>query len=205
MLCEQVLEMANSPHYLYRITILRSISILAPVMGSEITSSKLLPVVVNASKDRFVSKIDMEGVCSILIKWSVIDGLHFAFCRVANIKFNVAKVLQSLVPIVDKSVSIPISNILDHLFQLVGFLPFWSHLSFILFYWFVIVGQLIAANRWWRRQSVYAWLSWTRTQMWMFVILLTKDFSRSIMPRCPLRPKPDLFTTLMGELWIFAC
>ncbi|KAH1074448.1 hypothetical protein J1N35_026776 [Gossypium stocksii] len=130
----QVLEMANSPHYLYRITILCSISILAPVMGSKITCSKLLPVVVNASKD-----------------------------RVANIKFNVAKVLQSLVPIVDMSVSIPLSNILDHLFQLVRVLPFRSHLSFILFYWFVIVGQLIAANRWWRRQSVHAWLSLGRT------------------------------------------
>ncbi|XWS64330.1 hypothetical protein CRYUN_Cryun06bG0177200 [Craigia yunnanensis] len=55
--------------------ILHAISLLAPVMGSEITCSKLLPIVVNASKD-----------------------------RVPNIKFNVAKILQSLVPIVDQSV-----------------------------------------------------------------------------------------------------
>ncbi|KAE8716074.1 hypothetical protein F3Y22_tig00110156pilonHSYRG00326 [Hibiscus syriacus] len=67
--------MATTSHYLYRMTILRFISLLAPVMGPEITCSKLLPVVVNASKD-----------------------------RVANIKFNVAKVLQSFVPIVDQSV-----------------------------------------------------------------------------------------------------
>ncbi|CAN4121879.1 unnamed protein product [Withania somnifera] len=53
-------------------TILRAISLLAPVMGSEITCLKLLPVVITATKD-----------------------------RVPNIKFNVAKVLQSLVPIVD--------------------------------------------------------------------------------------------------------
>ena len=42
---EQVLEMNNNPHYLYRMTILRAISLLAPVMGPEITCSNLLPVV----------------------------------------------------------------------------------------------------------------------------------------------------------------
>ncbi|XP_009618259.1 protein phosphatase PP2A regulatory subunit A-like [Nicotiana tomentosiformis] len=56
-------------------TILDAISLLAPVMGSEITCSKLLPVIITASKD-----------------------------RVRNIKFNVAKVLQSLIPIVEQSV-----------------------------------------------------------------------------------------------------
>jgi len=50
----QVLEMVNNPHYLYRMTILRAVSLLAPVMGSEITCSKLLPVVMTASKDRQV-------------------------------------------------------------------------------------------------------------------------------------------------------
>ncbi|KAM0046117.1 putative armadillo-like helical protein [Helianthus debilis subsp. tardiflorus] len=54
--------MIKNPHYLYRLTVIRAISILAPV-------------VVTASKD-----------------------------RVPIIKFNVAKVLQSLVPIVDHSV-----------------------------------------------------------------------------------------------------
>ncbi|KAM1085386.1 hypothetical protein ACFX2B_011041 [Malus domestica] len=67
--------MIDNPHYLYRMTILRAICLLAPVMGPEITCSKLLPVLINATKD-----------------------------RVPNIKFNVAKVLQSLIPIVDQSV-----------------------------------------------------------------------------------------------------
>ncbi|KDO70027.1 hypothetical protein CISIN_1g0068981mg, partial [Citrus sinensis] len=49
------LEMINNPHYLYRMTILRAISLLAPVMGSEITCSRLLPVVINASKDRYLN------------------------------------------------------------------------------------------------------------------------------------------------------
>ncbi|CAN7050108.1 unnamed protein product [Brassica rapa subsp. trilocularis] len=70
-----VLEMVNNPHYLHRMMALRAISLMAPVMGSEITCSKFLPVVVEASKD-----------------------------RVPNIKFNVAKLLQSLIPIVDQSV-----------------------------------------------------------------------------------------------------
>ncbi|RID45430.1 hypothetical protein BRARA_I02160 [Brassica rapa] len=50
----QFLEMINNPHYLYRMTILRAVSLLAPVIGSEITCSKLLPVVITASKDRQV-------------------------------------------------------------------------------------------------------------------------------------------------------
>ncbi|KAH0678131.1 hypothetical protein KY284_019216 [Solanum tuberosum] len=71
----QVLDVINNSHYLYRMTILRASSLLAPVMGSEITCSKLLPVVITAAKD-----------------------------RVPNVKFNVAKVLQSLIPVVDQSV-----------------------------------------------------------------------------------------------------
>lgn len=50
----QVLEMISNPHYLYRMTILRAVSLLAPVMGSEITCSKLLPVVMTGAKDRQV-------------------------------------------------------------------------------------------------------------------------------------------------------
>ncbi|KAI3735302.1 hypothetical protein L6452_14797 [Arctium lappa] len=72
---EKVLEMINNPHCLYCMTILRAISLLAPVMGSEITCSKLLPVVITLSKD-----------------------------SVSNIRFNVAKVLQSFIPIVDQAV-----------------------------------------------------------------------------------------------------
>ncbi|XP_042496949.1 protein phosphatase PP2A regulatory subunit A-like [Macadamia integrifolia] len=75
MYSSQVLDMINNPHYLYRMTILHAISLLAPVLGAEIICSKLLPVVIYASKD-----------------------------RVPNIKFNIAKVLQSLIPIVDHSV-----------------------------------------------------------------------------------------------------
>jgi serine/threonine-protein phosphatase 2A regulatory subunit A len=48
----QVLEKIGNPHYLYRMTILQAISLLAPVMGAEITSQKLLPVVITSSKDR---------------------------------------------------------------------------------------------------------------------------------------------------------
>ncbi|CAI9268833.1 unnamed protein product [Lactuca saligna] len=60
-LCSRVLEM---------------ISLLTPLMGLEITCSKLLPTLITLSKD-----------------------------RVSNIKFNVVKVLQLLIPIVDHSVS----------------------------------------------------------------------------------------------------
>uniref|UniRef100_A0A0D3B1K8 Condensin complex subunit 1 C-terminal domain-containing protein n=1 Tax=Brassica oleracea var. oleracea TaxID=109376 RepID=A0A0D3B1K8_BRAOL len=73
--CKEVLDIVTNPHYLHRMMVLRAISLMAPVMGSEITCSKFLLVVAEASKD-----------------------------KVPNVKFNVAKLLQSLIPIVDQSV-----------------------------------------------------------------------------------------------------
>ncbi|XP_035830750.1 serine/threonine-protein phosphatase 2A 65 kDa regulatory subunit A beta isoform-like [Helianthus annuus] len=93
----QVLDMIKNPHYLYRMTVLRAISLLAPVMGSVITCSKLLPVVVTASKD-----------------------------RVPNIKFNVAKVLQSLVLIVDPFLVFPYYVDVVILLEIETFDPFAS-------------------------------------------------------------------------------
>ncbi|KAK8940271.1 Serine/threonine-protein phosphatase 2A 65 kDa regulatory subunit A beta isoform [Platanthera guangdongensis] len=85
----QVLDNMNNPHYLYRMTFLHAISLLSPVMGADITFQKLLPVIINASKDR-------PPVAFVTI---ILCGF-----RVPNIKFNVAKVLQSFLPIVDSSV-----------------------------------------------------------------------------------------------------
>ena len=111
----QVLDMINNPHYLYRMTILRSISLLAPVMGPEITCSKLLPVVITTLKDRylifsgtffnyyFVIAFNKPG--DVLVVGCFKLRLNFTLFRVPNIKFNVAKVLQSFISIVDQSVS----------------------------------------------------------------------------------------------------
>lgn len=63
--------MATNPHYLYRMTILQAISLLGPVMGAEITCSKLLPVVVDASKDRYYSSIVMM-VPLIFVWWFIL-------------------------------------------------------------------------------------------------------------------------------------
>jgi len=68
----QVLEMINNPHCLYRMTVLHPISLLAPVMGEEFTCERMLCVVINTLED-----------------------------SVPNVKFNVAKVLQSLIPIIN--------------------------------------------------------------------------------------------------------
>lgn len=48
----QVMEKINNPHYLYRMTVLVAISLLAPVVGAEPTCQTMLPVVINAAKDR---------------------------------------------------------------------------------------------------------------------------------------------------------
>ncbi|KAL2650455.1 hypothetical protein R1flu_018583 [Riccia fluitans] len=68
----QLVDMINNPHYLYRIAVLSAISLLAPVVGPEATSPTLLPVVIKAGED-----------------------------RVPNVRFNVAKVLQSIILVVD--------------------------------------------------------------------------------------------------------
>jgi serine/threonine-protein phosphatase 2A regulatory subunit A len=48
------MEKINNPHYLYRMTVLVAISLLAPVVGAESTCQTMLPVVINAAKDRCV-------------------------------------------------------------------------------------------------------------------------------------------------------
>jgi len=71
----QVLALVNNPHYLYRMTILIAIGNLAPVVSHDVLCSLMLPVVVASSED-----------------------------KVPNIKFNVAKMLKQLIPLVDNSV-----------------------------------------------------------------------------------------------------
>nr|CAD1822979.1 unnamed protein product [Ananas comosus var. bracteatus] len=72
-----IVELAEDRHWRVRLAIIEYIPLLAspPVMGADITCQKLLPVAIASSKD-----------------------------RVPNIKFNVAKVLQSLIPILDHTV-----------------------------------------------------------------------------------------------------
>jgi hypothetical protein len=43
-------------------TVLQAISLLAPVMGAEITSEKLLPVVITSSKDRSEFTLSLCGL-----------------------------------------------------------------------------------------------------------------------------------------------
>ena len=44
----QVLGMINNPHYLYRMTVLIAVAMLAPVVGSDTVCNSMLPVVVGA-------------------------------------------------------------------------------------------------------------------------------------------------------------
>jgi serine/threonine-protein phosphatase 2A regulatory subunit A len=56
----QVMEIISNPHYLYRMTVLVAISLLAPVVGPEATCQAMLPVVINAAKDRSISLCAFE-------------------------------------------------------------------------------------------------------------------------------------------------
>ncbi|XP_031562500.1 serine/threonine-protein phosphatase 2A 65 kDa regulatory subunit A alpha isoform-like [Actinia tenebrosa] len=70
----KVLAMAREPNYLHRLTTLHSVSVLAEVCGPENAVNLMLPVVLNLSKD-----------------------------TVANVRFNVAKTLQKIGPLMDAS------------------------------------------------------------------------------------------------------
>ncbi len=71
----QVLGMVKNPHYLYRMTVLLAIASLASYVSPDVFVGTMLPVLVGCAKD-----------------------------RVPNVKFNVAKVLERVAPLVDNSV-----------------------------------------------------------------------------------------------------
>jgi hypothetical protein len=48
----QVLAMIDNPHYLYRMTVLSAIAALAPVITHDVLVDSMLPVVINAGKDK---------------------------------------------------------------------------------------------------------------------------------------------------------
>uniref|UniRef100_H3AV76 Protein phosphatase 2 scaffold subunit Aalpha n=1 Tax=Latimeria chalumnae TaxID=7897 RepID=H3AV76_LATCH len=68
----KVLAMSNDPNYLHRMTTLFCINVLSEVCGQEITTKHMLPTVIRMSGD-----------------------------AVANVRFNVAKSLQKIGPILD--------------------------------------------------------------------------------------------------------
>lgn len=62
------MEMINNPHYLYRMTVLVAISLLAPVVGPEATCQTMLPVVINAAKDRsLLSHFTLYALASLML------------------------------------------------------------------------------------------------------------------------------------------
>lgn len=69
----KVVDMSRNPHYLYRLSILWTLHKLAAEVSRDTLCTAVLPVVMERAKD-----------------------------RVANVKFNVAKVLQGVVPLVDR-------------------------------------------------------------------------------------------------------
>ena len=59
--------MINNGHYLYRMTILNAISLLAPVMGAEVTCQTMLPVVIEAAKDRYANKFLFKNSVGVVL------------------------------------------------------------------------------------------------------------------------------------------
>lgn len=74
-ICLQVLAMSRDQNYLYRMTCLFCINVLAEACGSDITTKLLLPTVLGMAAD-----------------------------KVANVRFNVAKTLQKISPQLDQGV-----------------------------------------------------------------------------------------------------
>ena len=70
----KVLQMSRDQNYLHRMTCLFSINVLADACGSEVTKNVMLPTVLHLSQD-----------------------------GVANVRFNVAKCLQKVGPVLDQN------------------------------------------------------------------------------------------------------
>lgn len=51
-LCPQVLALIKNPHYLYRMTVLVAISMLATIVSVDVVCNLMLPVIVSAAKDK---------------------------------------------------------------------------------------------------------------------------------------------------------
>ena len=74
-LMEKVVQMSTNPHYLYRLSILWTLRELAKEVSQDTLCGQILPIVVQCAAD-----------------------------RVANVKFNAAKVLDFISTLVDRSV-----------------------------------------------------------------------------------------------------
>ena len=68
----RVLELKDSSNYLYRLTALQAIAALASTVGPEVVTQQMLPLVVRMGQD-----------------------------PVPNVRFNVARTLQILIPLLD--------------------------------------------------------------------------------------------------------
>nr|CAH7734228.1 unnamed protein product [Callosobruchus chinensis] len=83
----KVLAMTRDQNYLYRMTCLFCINVLAEACGSDITTRVLLPTVLGMAND-----------------------------KIANVRFNVAKTLQKIAPQLDQAVIQPqVKPVLDRL------------------------------------------------------------------------------------------
>lgn len=51
-LVPQVLSLVKNPHYLYRMTMLVAVSMLAPILSHDVLVGHMLPVILSASKDK---------------------------------------------------------------------------------------------------------------------------------------------------------
>lgn len=68
----RVKQMMSSPHYLYRLTVLKALSLLAPAVGEEVILGEILPIIKLATTD-----------------------------TVPNVRFNAAKALSPIIGIID--------------------------------------------------------------------------------------------------------
>jgi len=84
----KILSLYSHPNYLYRMTTLHAVTVLSPAVGPDILNNVLLPLVVRMATD-----------------------------PVPNIRFNVAKTLQSLMALLDSTATSRVGQALEKLSQ----------------------------------------------------------------------------------------
>ena len=68
----RIKQLMSSPHYLYRLTVLRALSLLAPAVGEDVILGEILPIIKHATTD-----------------------------TVPNVRFNAAKALSPIIGTID--------------------------------------------------------------------------------------------------------
>lgn len=71
LFCAQILSMMKNSHYLYRMTVLLAMSLLASIVPQDVLINNMLPVIISASKDKVrAGQAAAAAPAAVIVMWS---------------------------------------------------------------------------------------------------------------------------------------